>query len=332
MSAIPLFAWAVFRIYYYADLFPNTFYLKDESSYAQGFLYLENTFSIYHWYAIFIVLSIVVLLLRAKRIDLQLRARIMMLVVALAVATYVVRIGGDARHYRYLAFSFCLGSCAFAGILEHAARNYISKFRETIAVVAGLAVGAWSFSLYPPQVSKHPAWNDGEMEILKGISDSHLHRGRTWSHYSNWGKRISNEIIENSRTEGYQLEYETVRVDFWCATHYEHYDYRAMHTLGLTDAILARTVMKSNRPAHKWGLRHPAEDLAAIQRSAASIGQGMYARAVENGTAPTWIEQNLSTIETIERKIFNQHDFLENIPLAFTFSLKIHYREPARGQ
>jgi hypothetical protein len=44
----------------------------------------------------------------------------------------------------------------------------------------------------------------------------------------------------------------------------------------------------------------------------------MYRAEVEAGLAPAWIERNLESIETIERKIYNRHDFLENLKLAFT--------------
>ena len=39
-------------------------------------------------------------------------ARLFMLALALPVLAYVVKIGGDPRHYRYLAFPVCLTLCA----------------------------------------------------------------------------------------------------------------------------------------------------------------------------------------------------------------------------
>ena len=49
----------------------------------------------------------------------------------------------------------------------------------------------------------------------------------------------------------------------------------------------------------------------------------MYRQAVENGTAPEWIADNLDTIELIERKTYNTHNLLANLDLAFTFVGKI---------
>jgi hypothetical protein len=48
-------------------------------------------------------------------------------------------------------------------------------------------------------------------------------------------------------------------------------------------------------------------------------GPGMYRHTLETGTAPPWIRNNLAAIEAIERKMYNQHRFGENLRLAFTF-------------
>ncbi len=50
LSALFVGGWLVFRIYYYADLFPNTFYLKDVVEIAQGLNYLHDTALPYHLY------------------------------------------------------------------------------------------------------------------------------------------------------------------------------------------------------------------------------------------------------------------------------------------
>ncbi len=45
----------------------------------------------------------------------------------------------------------------------------------------------------------------------------------------------------------------------------------------------------------------------------------MFRRAVEQRRAAPWIASNLESFELIERKVFNDHDFLENLGLAFQF-------------
>ena len=58
----------------------------------------------------------------------------------------------------------------------------------------------------------------------------------------------------------------------------------------------------------------------------------MYRRAVEEGSAAPWMIVNLETIEVIERKIYNRHDFFENLALALRFTprLAIKRQRPPR--
>ena len=55
---------------------------------------------------------------------------------------------------------------------------------------------------------------------------------------------------------------------------------------------------------------------------------GFLAKYVKEGKAPQWIIDNLETIEIIEQKTFNTHNFFENLRLAFTFPKKIN---PPKG-
>jgi hypothetical protein len=49
----------------------------------------------------------------------------------------------------------------------------------------------------------------------------------------------------------------------------------------------------------------------------------MYRSAVATRRVPAWVANNLETIELIERKVYNRHDLLENLGLAFQFPDKI---------
>ena len=51
-----------------------------------------------------------------------------MLGIAVVIALYLIRVGGDPRHYRYLAFSFCLATAALARLVEHALRTFVPAF------------------------------------------------------------------------------------------------------------------------------------------------------------------------------------------------------------
>ena len=63
--------------------------------------------------------------------------------------------------------------------------------------------------------------------------------------------------------------------------------------------------------------------MVSVHNVSEYVGRGMYRRAVEAGSAPAWVGENLETIEVIERKIYNNHNFGENLVLALTFLRKI---------
>ena len=93
----------------------------------------------------------------------------------------------------------------------------------------------------------------------------------------------------------------------------------------MTEPILARVDIKADRPAHKFGLRPLARDLKTIIASFdGTPHKGMYRKAIEQRKAPRWIAENIETIEIIEKKMFNTHNFLENMRLAFSFPPRIN--------
>ena len=64
-----------------------------------------------------------------------------------------------------------------------------------------------------------------------------------------------------------------------------------------------------------------------VHRRLRALGEapapGMYRDAVGQGQAAPWITANLSQIEVIERKIYNRHQFADNLALAFRFPDRI---------
>ena len=55
-----------------------------------------------------------------------------------------------------------------------------------------------------------------------------------------------------------------------------------------------------------------------IIEEAGTPHRGLCREAAERG-APSWIRENLATLEIIEDKVFNRHDWAENLRLAFRF-------------
>ena len=72
------------------------------------------------------------------------------------------------------------------------------------------------------------------------------------------------------------------------------------------------------RPAHKYALRFFADDIVSLIRASEKLDRGMYRRAVGQEEASRWVVQNLSSIEIIERKMYNNH-FSENLGFAMKF-------------
>lgn len=317
--------WLLFRVVYYADLFPNTFYLKNVADPGQGWIYLHETLGTYRFYLVALILAAAVVYRLRRREEatrLRLGARAMMLLLAASVASYVVAIGGDPRHYRFLAFPFVLAACACSGIVERLARPLFAR-RPRLALPAGLLLLAVFFAAYPPQLDRHPVTRQEGQKRLHKISDASYHRHMRRLEHRRWSRRPSIEAQQSYRRSHPEFRYQGVGAGFWCVHLYQRFDRRIVHALGLTDAFLARTDMPADRPAHKWGLVDLARDLAALRAGAADQGRGMFRRAVERGDAPAWVERNLDTIEVIEKKVSNHHDLGENLRLAVSFPGKL---------
>lgn len=311
--------WMVFRIYYYADLFPNTFYLKNAANLKQGFIYLHETLTTYHVYllAIALLAMLVWLWRQLGSSGLLLRQRLVMLIAATSVAAYVVKIGGDPRHFRYLAFPFTLAICAGGGIVTRFAAP-LRAASQRIAVPIGIVALFLCGLAYPPQLDQHPVTYRERHQMVNGINDAALHRHNRRLQHENWSSRINIRILQDYRRHHEPLRYDGIGSGIRCVGMYEKFDRRMLHAFGLTDAFLARTDMEAERPAHKWGLVDMAREMIFFYRQSGGVSPGTFRRAVENGSAPDWVGDNLTTLEAIERRVYNEHDFLENLQLAFS--------------
>lgn len=321
-------SWVLFTIFYYADLFPNTFYLKDMVDINGGLAYVHDTLHTYQFYTIAAIFLSLIILLKRKHVHLELAKRMMMIVASLPITLYVIKIGGDFAHYRYIAFPFILTVCAFSGILEKFIETYnLNKYKITSPLV-GIAISVAMFFLYPPQLDRHPLFitpKNAKATRIGKIYDvaQGNKRQELYPNYLDWGAMVNIKMMQEYKKLSKEFKYEDTIEAFGCKFAYIAFNKKIIHRLGLTDAILAHTDMKSDLPAHKFGLRPLGDDLIAISKSSQYIGKGMYRKAVEDGRAPEWIKKNLASIEIIERKIYNNHDFGENLKLAFTFPPKI---------
>ncbi len=314
-------SWLLFRIFYYAELFPITFYLEKIVDVRQGLLYFHDTFAPYHLYELMALGGIVLALVaRFGGVrSLSLGARVFVALVVVAQLLYTVKIGGDGRHFRYLAFPVTASLLALGGLAERWTERAGSRW---VPVTAGLATAALSFAFVPRQLDRHPAFAlDTRPRFVDKIADAAHHRThRSMVSPLPWGSGAEIEIrtfLTEWRGSGGPDASLPVRPGGICYRHYVAFDTRVVHSYGLTDGVLARVDMPSDRPAHKEGLKPMARDIARVLRWWGRPPQpGMYAAAVSAGIAAPWMARNLETLQLLERKLYNRHDFVENLGLA----------------
>jgi hypothetical protein len=312
--------WVIFRVVYYAELLPNTYYLKHVTSWTQGWAYLHETLSTYHAYAVLIGFVVLALMLRAKGSPPRGGARLAMWLVAGSIALYFVRVGGDPRHYRYLAFSFCLATAALGGIAElGVARLAPQAAKPRYLAVIGAVLVLFVASLYPPQLHRHPIFGSVEHTMVGGINDAAYHRNHPRLAMDAW----SFDRVDRRGHVPNDVKYDgRVTNTGWCEWAYRIPYIRVIHNLGLTDPVLARVEIEADRPAHKHRLQPMAKEMEAVH-SFYTAAPGMYRLAASEGKAADWMARNLDTLDVIEAKIYNRHHLLENLRLALTFPPRI---------
>ncbi|RIL05499.1 MAG: hypothetical protein DCC71_10070 [Proteobacteria bacterium] len=344
--------WLLFRALYYADLFPTTYYLKAEANPAQGWRYLHDTLAPYHLYGWLALGGVGLFAVRRARAepDADSAARLAMLAAAASIALYVAWIGGDARHYRYLAFPVCLALLAFAGIAEHAVRRArVSVSRASVAIAAA-ALALWTASLHPRQLDGAPLArmalpgplrdvrarlfgrpDAGQARIVDKIADAAMHRSHhpTLPALSPWkrGDAIDLRAAYAGRAAAPPFRVNAATI---CWDHYARFDEWSIHGFGLTDAVLARVRVPASpddRPGHTMRLPALAQDLAAIVawwgRPPAA---GMYRAAVAAGVAAPWVGAHLDTLELLERKLYGPRGAAESLALALRVRERIDLR------
>jgi len=327
--------YVAFRIWYYADLFPNTFHLKDELWIAQGARYLWDTLGPY-WTLLFLGgLAVLYLVLRRRLSpgDLHRNERIVMLLLALPVAAYVVKIGGAPIHFKDLAFPFALVMLSGGGFLEASGARWTRGIRVW-AIVGSLVMGLAFASTHPRQLRRHPLLQRSAFghRTLRLISDAALHRSPSMGLIPGRGAGVQ-ALSYGAATRRYdEKEREgPIQVESWCRTAYMRPSARIVHSRGLTEPFLARTPVHSDRPAHKLGLELLAEDIARVRRTH-GFRAGAFESALEDSGGKEWMRRNLESIRGIEARVYNEHDFLQNLVRAFTPPEVIRVEESETGR
>ncbi|HUD72785.1 MAG TPA: hypothetical protein VMQ62_12570, partial [Dongiaceae bacterium] len=327
-------AWLLFRAIYYADLFPTTFYLKCRTSPIQGLIYLHDTFGPYQLY-LWLTFGLLALYL-ARSAGWEERAvtrtRFALLAVAFVMTAYVVAIGGDARHFRYLAFPVLLGAFAFGGLVEGQYRAWGWRPVPYLPALVGVGLALMAAGGHPRQVSEIPLYHllppgggpPPDLAIVDGIADADLHRFHAeLPPLSPWSAGDAIEMRPNYeawRRDGGVDPPRSVNAEYLCWFHYRHFDEWSVHGFGLTDVVLARSrgdARPDDRPGHRMALLDRSREEAAIlSRAGLPPRAGVYRAAVEAGAAPAWVRANLPVIELLEKKIYGPRDAWESLRLA----------------
>ncbi|MFI5307001.1 MAG: hypothetical protein ACHQ53_06605 [Polyangiales bacterium] len=317
--------WLLFRVYYYADLMPNTFYLKARMSWGQGLAYLCNSLEPWSLVVPFAVGLGVLAFMMRHHLPSSEGARALMLTCAGVVAVWVVSIGGDMVYFRYMSFPVCLALLASGGIVETAilrvgGRSISPRARDLLVVGAFMA----AFVSRPPQLAELP-WSLPASHKWSGIEDPMWHRERPDLRASSDRAQSDRELRQHYRlaSTAQRLGQHAMAIG-WCRNAYFEFDKYVVHTYGLTDALLARVEAPWTRPGHK-DVRERAKSLARLEDTyAAHRGRGLYRFAVSQGAAPAFITRNLALVERIERQVYNSHRLLANLRMA----LRPVYRIP----
>lgn len=310
--------WLAFRLIYYADFLPNTFYLKDAAQWTLGFEYWTNVLDTHHLRAWALILVLCAVLGRSQ-LRREWGARAIMLASVLSYGIYVARIGGDMLYHRYAALPVCLGLCATAGFSEAAAMRFQERwdrFRVQLGAAAvALLIGLVFGLAYPPQMLTHPFFLPRDSRKWRAIADPNWHRVHVELAYND--QRAAEDAAQR---EGYAKlralgvsVVPRIAVEGFCVEAYREFDAIVVHDYGLTDPVLARLPRHFGRPGHKL-VQVEAAQMAKLKLLARTNGFAWY----EQSKLPKWVAKNHDVLELLDQKLHNQHDLGPNLKLALT--------------
>lgn len=308
--------WLMFRVFYFADFLPNTFYLKDTAQWSLGFAYwvnVETTHDLLWW---LFGLSMCALLGR-RRLRGEAMPRATMAVGALLYGVYVARIGGDMLYHRYAALPVCLGLCASAGFVE-AALAVVDDCRHSritllLAAVSALLVCLLFGLRYPPQLTSHPLGLPRGSRKWGRIADPNWHRSHAKLVYNDERAREDKKQLDAYARRRAAGEPKNAKIvaEGLCVDIFRAFDTVVVHDYGLTDPVLARLPRTFGRPGHKL-VQIEAGELVQLKRAARAKGTEWY----NLPNAPRWVRDNREALPRLEEKLHNQHHFFRNFELA----------------
>ncbi len=251
LAAFPLFllgGWQIFRMGYYAALFPNPVYAKTGAGtyFSQGIKYILDLFQgSLLW--IVLILSIAALLTQIRNPGFKSRALI--LFSGLLHGFFVIRGGGDFMHGRYLLPAFILLAASMAGAFDRFIR--MKAVHKYAYIALTLLLFYFSYQTKPVQY-KDRFYNDGisnerlayyqqDIVPLKHLfTDTVIFMWKTIGrNYRSLAHSAETDIRIAYKNVGYIGYYAGKRVS-------------VMDKLGLTDPVTARVeLLRRERPGHE---------------------------------------------------------------------------------
>lgn len=316
--------WLLFRVLYYADFLPNTFYLKDSAHWILGREYWTNVSATHHWPIWLLALGACAVFGR-KHLRRETPARAIMVAAALLYALYVARIGGDMLYHRYAALPVCLLLCAVAGFVEAALawvlalsptrRAPLSRHPQLMAATIATLI-AIAFGLaYPPQLETHPFFLPRDSHKWRAIADPNWHRRHAELEYN--GLRADEDVRRREAYAGFRAEGEpstpTIVAVGFCVSAFRRFKLQVVHDYGLTDPVLARLPRAFGRPGHKL-VQIEAAQLVRLKIAAQTDGGNWY----DQPNPPRWVKKNRDALIVLDKKLHNHHELEENLRLALT--------------
>jgi arabinofuranosyltransferase len=243
----------VFRMGYYAAIFPNPFFAKSGggSYWSQGLRYLSD-FSRGSLFPLILLLALLGLGLVLRRQRSQLSPRLFILVCGLSYGFFVIRGGGDFMHGRFLLPATLLITLSSAGAFDGFFEG--SRLRRLTAVVLSIGLTGLSLLVVPLQKrgvrtffainnvsdERYFYYKDDRVDIREIFTDHYTLSWKTMG--QNW--RILSEGLHRPMRVAHQ------NIGFM--GYYAGSKVLFLDRLGLTDPVVARTGMeRRGRPGHE---------------------------------------------------------------------------------
>jgi arabinofuranosyltransferase len=240
--------WQIFRMGYYAALFPNPVYTKTGAGtyFSQGIKYLIDLFQgSMLWAVLFLAMAALLTQIRGR----SLKNRALIFFSGLLHGFFVVRGGGDFMHGRYLLPAFILIAASMSGSFDRLVQK--KTVHKHMYIVLSLVLFYLSYQIQPVQLrgryynygisNERLAYYQNEIIPLKHLfTDTVIFMWKTIGrNYRSLAQRTNADIRIAYNNVGYVGYYAGKKI-------------LLIDKLGLADPVISRVVLQGReRPGHE---------------------------------------------------------------------------------